>query len=71
MFNGSISQLTATKAHALGLSTDQRIRKRQHRNAAKDLLSSGGFMNGFSAPGSSFHSVAMWHLRQARLLAQR
>lgn len=45
---------------------DKRKKRRLHRNAAKSLLSNGGLFNNFSAPGSTFYAVAMWHLKQAR-----
>lgn len=45
---------------------DKRKVRRMHRQAADNLLSSGGFFNSFSARGSTFHFVAMWHLNRAR-----
>lgn len=41
-------------------------KRRGHRQAAKSLLNGGGFFNGHSARGSTFHCVAVWHLKQAR-----
>jgi hypothetical protein len=55
----------------MGFANNARQRKRQHRRAAKGLLKSGGFFNGNSMRGTTFHAVAMWHLAQARVLAQR
>lgn len=55
---------------SLGFSADKRRRRNQHRRAAKQLLKSGGFFNGLSARGSTFHAVAMWHLAQARYLGR-
>lgn len=60
--------LSTERAVSMGYSSDRRKRKRQHRKAARALLRSGGFFNGLSAPGSSFHAVAQWHLAQARAL---
>lgn len=51
-----------------GYSSDPRKRRRQHREAAKKLLSGGGFFTGFKEPGSTFHTVAMWHLKNARMV---
>lgn len=56
--------------YAASYSTDKRKRRNQHRTAAKSLLGSGGFFNGFSARGSTMHSVAGWHLAQARYLGR-
>lgn len=47
---------------------DKRKQRRAHRRAARYLLTHGGFFNGYSAPGSTFWSVAQWHLQQARKL---
>lgn len=63
--------LSTDEAVHLGLSRDQRKRKRSHRKAARTLLRCGGFFDQFSAPGSSFYDIAQWHLSQAQLLAQR
>lgn len=41
----------------MGYSSDKRKRRRQHRVAAKRLRKQGG---------STFHTVARWHLAQAR-----
>lgn len=60
--------LSALQAVSMGYSSDRRKRKRQHRIAARALLRDGGFFNGCSAPGSTFHTVAQWHLAQARAL---
>ena len=46
-------------AHVIGFSHDRRKRRRQHRKAAKVLLSYGS---------SIFNGVAAWHLYQARHL---
>lgn len=58
--------MSPTEAITQGFSSDKRRRRRQHRLAARDLLRGGGFFNGFSARGSTMHSVALWHLFQAR-----
>lgn len=63
-----MSLLKSEKATLMGFSSDKRKRRRQHRTAARNLLKSGGFFNGFSARGSTFYAVAMWHLNQARCL---
>jgi len=60
--------LNKRRAIEMGYSGDKRKRRRQHRLAAKQLLTSGGIFNNFSARGSTFHCVAMWHLEQARAL---
>lgn len=71
MFRGNTRLLSRNKAQSMGYSTDNRKRKRQHRRQARQLLTSGGFFNGSCMRGTTFHAVAMWHLAQARLLAQR
>lgn len=49
------------------MSTREKFRKRRgHRQAARHLLTNGGFFNNYSAPGSTFWYVAKWHLMQAR-----
>lgn len=45
---------------------DKRKLRRGHRKSAKNLLKNGGFFNNFSARGSTFWCVAMWHLKKAR-----
>lgn len=60
--------LNKKRAAEMGYSPDKRKRRRQHRRNARALLKGGGFFNGFSAYGSRFHAVAMWHLAQARAL---
>lgn len=60
--------LSTERAVSMGYSSDRRKRKRQHRIAARALLRDGGFFNGHSAPGSTSHTVAQWHLAQARAL---
>jgi hypothetical protein len=57
-----------SQAVGLGYSPDNRKRRRQHRLAAKKLLNEGGIFNNFSARGSSFHQVVLWHLEQARAI---
>jgi hypothetical protein len=56
--------------YAAFYSIDKRKRRNQHRTMAKSLISSGGFFNGLSAKGSTFGSVAWWHLQQARYLGR-
>lgn len=60
--------LNKQRAEQMGFSSDKRKRRRQHRNAAKNLLANGGVFNGLSAPGSTFWQVAQWHKSQARAL---
>ncbi len=60
--------LNKQRSAQMGFSTDIRKRRRQHRKAARQLLTGGGIFNGLSARGSTFHAVAMWHLEQARAL---
>lgn len=60
--------LSDAQALKMGFAADKRKRRRQHRSAARDLLRSGGFFNGMSAVGTSFWSIAQWHLGQARRL---
>lgn len=71
MATGKTRLISRSQAQRMGFSTSDRKRKRQHRQQARQLLTSGGFFNGNSMRGTSFHEVAMWHLAQARLLAQR
>jgi len=60
--------LKREQAAKMGFSADKRKRRHQHRCAAKNLLREGGFFNCFSARGSTFGQIAMWHLSQARAL---
>lgn len=60
--------MTKKVAAQYGFSSDKRKRRNQHRNAAKNLLSEGGFFNGFSARGSTFGQISIWHLYNARYL---
>lgn len=60
--------LNKTRAAQMGFSADKRKRRRQHRQAAKNLLTNGGFFNGLSGPDSTFWQVAQWHKAQARAL---
>lgn len=66
-----MKRLRSEVAQRMGFSTDMRKRKRQHRRKARHLLTNGGLFNGFSAPGSNMHAVAMWHLEQARAIAMQ
>lgn len=63
-----VKKLTPEQAERMGFSRDRRRRRRQHRAAARNLLRGCGFFNTWCAPGSTFASVAAWHLAQARLL---
>ena len=56
------------QAIQIGFSADKRQRRRQHPRAALNLMRQGGFFNAWSARGSSFGQVALWHLGQARAL---
>ena len=58
--------LSKEAAVQLGYSPDKRKRRRQHRLNARKLLREGGVFNGRSAKGSTFYSLARWHLDQAR-----
>lgn len=49
---------------------DKRKSRRGHRRSAKTLLNNGGFFNNYSAPGSTFWCVAMWHFAKARNLGR-
>lgn len=48
------------------MAEDKRKVRRGHRRSADNLLNGGGLFNSFSARGSTFHYVAMWHLKRAR-----
>jgi len=52
----------------IGFSVDKRKRRNQHRKAARKILNSGGFFNSYSARGTTFGEVAVWHLSQARYI---
>jgi len=52
------------------LTYPRKKRIRAHRKAAKYLLGNGGFFNGNSAPGSTFHAIALWHRQQIRKLGK-
>ena len=56
-------------ARKAGYPTDKRKRRRMHRNNARQLLTQGGAFHSFSARGTTFHTVAMWHLTQAKYLS--
>lgn len=62
--------LSKQRAVQMGFSADRRRRRREHRQAARKLLREGGILNNFSAPGSTLHAVAQWHLAQARWLSR-
>lgn len=61
-------QMKDNQSAILGFSADKRKRRKQHRQAAKKLLRSGGFFNCYSARGSTFGDVAAWHISQSRAL---
>lgn len=63
-----MAPLNKQRAAQMGFSADKRKRRRQHRQAAKNLLNNGGFFNGYSSLGSTFWQVAQWHKAQARAL---
>lgn len=63
-----MKKLPLNQALKMGFSSDKRKRRNEHRTAARKLLKSGGFFNGYSARGSTFGEVAAWHLSQAKLL---
>lgn len=52
----------------MGFSADKRKRRREHRQAARKLLRSGGFFNNLSAPRTAYWEVAQWHKAQARAI---
>lgn len=58
--------LSAERASALGYSDDKRRRRRQHRRNARDLLEGGVLFYAKAPVGSTPHTIAMWHLYQAR-----
>jgi len=60
--------MSISKGVELGYSSDRRIRRRQHRNAAKRLLLDGGIFNHFCCPGTSYYIITRWHLMNARRL---
>ncbi|WP_432263016.1 hypothetical protein [Cupriavidus sp. TMH.W2] len=62
--------LPVNQALQMGYPADKRKRRRHHRLAARALLAGGGFLNAYSARGSTLHGVAMWHLWQARHLGR-
>lgn len=62
--------LPVEQAQQMGYPADKRKRRRHHRIAARELLAGGGFFNSYSARGTTFHHVAMWHLFQARYLGR-
>lgn len=55
---------------AYGFSIDKRKRRKQHRRTAKDLLTKGGIFDNHPACRNTFHSIAMWHLSNARYLGR-
>lgn len=57
-----------TQAIKMGFSPDRRKRRRQHRRAAKALISGGTLLNATAPRGSTPWLVAKWHLAQARAL---
>ncbi|MGZ8918955.1 MAG: hypothetical protein ACXW0T_12105 [Methylobacter sp.] len=61
-----IAILSTEDAVKIGFHKDKRKRRRQHRKQADFLLKQGGFFNTYSASGSIFWDVAMWHKSQAR-----
>lgn len=60
--------LSAAEARDMGFSADKRKRRREHRQAARKLLRSGGFFNNLSAPRTTYWEVAQWHKAQARAI---
>lgn len=54
------------RAAALGYSADKRRRRREHRRNARDLLEGGVLFYAKAPVGSTPHTIAMWHLYQAR-----
>lgn len=66
-----IKLLSATRAAKLKFSLDQRKRKNQHRTTAREILLESGFFARGNQSGTTMHSIAQWHLAQARMLAQQ
>lgn len=62
------SALNKTRAQKMGYSADKRKRRRQHRQAARELMVGGTLLNGRAPRGSIPGSVAAWHLAQARAI---
>jgi len=61
--------MSTAQAISLGYAKDKRKRRRAHRRNARRLLNDGGVFVGFPARrGTTQHSVAQWHLWQARNL---
>lgn len=58
--------MTKARGEKMGYSTDKRRRRRQHRQAARELINGGTFLNARAPRGSTPNSVARWHLFQAR-----
>jgi hypothetical protein len=58
--------LPVAQALKMGYSADKRKRRREHRRAARMLIASGTIFNARAPRGSIPHSVAAWHLFQAR-----
>jgi hypothetical protein len=64
----SMKVLSDQLAVSMGYSPDKRKRRREHRNAAKELMASGTLLNPRTSRNTILGSVAWWHLQQARYL---
>lgn len=62
--------LSNERAVRMGYSSDKRKRKNQHREMARQLLGEQGFFARGADRGTTMNSIAVWHLTQARMLAQ-
>lgn len=62
------SALSTARALKMGYSADKRKRRRQHRQAAQQLLGAGTLLNARAPRGSIPGTVAAWHLAQARAI---
>ena len=60
--------LNTARALKMGYSADKRKRRRQHRQAARQLMGAGTLLNARSSLQSIPVIVAAWHLAQARAI---
>ena len=60
--------LRTARAVEMGFSPDRRKRRRQHRQAARQLIGAGTLLNAKAPRGSNPWVAAQWHLFQARYL---
>lgn len=60
--------LNVNRAIKMGYSADKRKRRRQHRQAARQLMGAGTLLNSKTPRNSTPGLVARWHLAQARAI---